>query len=76
MFPKTFKFTKPLSQVYIQDFPGGTVDRNLPCQCREHWFDPWSGKIPCAVGQLSSWDTTIEACVPRVRALQQEMPPQ
>ena len=23
------------------------------CQCRRHWFDPWSRKIPHAVEQLS-----------------------
>ena len=23
------------------------------CQCRTHGFDPWSGKIPLAVEQLS-----------------------
>ena len=23
------------------------------CQCRGHGFDPWSGKVPCARGQLS-----------------------
>ena len=30
------------------------------CQCRRHWFDLWSGKMPCAVEQLSSCITTIE----------------
>ena len=30
------------------------------CQCRRHRFDPWSGKIPHAVEQLSSWATTLE----------------
>ena len=33
------------------------------CQCRGHGFDPWSGKIPHAVDQLSPWATTTEpAC--------------
>ncbi|XP_059742049.1 sequestosome-1-like [Bos taurus] len=27
------------------------------CHCRKHGFDTWSGKIPHAVGQLSSRDT-------------------
>ena len=31
------------------------------CQCREHWFNPWSGKIPHAKGQLSLHATTTEA---------------
>ena len=30
------------------------------CQCRRHEFDPWSGKIPQAAGQLSPCATTIE----------------
>ena len=30
------------------------------CQCRRHEFDPWSGKIPCALGQLSPCITTVE----------------
>ena len=29
------------------------------CQCRRHRFDPWSGKIPCAAGQLSLCATTV-----------------
>ena len=29
------------------------------CQCRRHWFDPWSGRIPHATEQLS-WGTAIE----------------
>ena len=50
--------------------PGGPVVKNhLPRQ----GFSPWSGKIPQATGQLSPC-TTIEACVPRVCALQQETP--
>ena len=31
------------------------------CQCRGHRFNPWSGKIPHALGQLSLWATTTEA---------------
>ena len=30
------------------------------CQCRSHWFDLWSGKMPRAVERLSSCITTIE----------------
>ena len=30
------------------------------CQSRRHGFDPWSGKIPHAVEQLSPWVTTIK----------------
>ena len=30
------------------------------CQCRGHGFEPWSGKIPHAAGQLGPWATTTE----------------
>ena len=30
------------------------------CQCRRHGFDPWSGKIPSAMKQLSPGTTTTE----------------
>ena len=30
------------------------------CQCREHGFEPWSGKIPHAAEQLGPWATTTE----------------
>ena len=30
------------------------------CQCRRHGFEPWSGKISHALGQLSMCTTTIE----------------
>ena len=36
-----------------QDFPVGPVVKNLPAKCRGHGFDPWSRKIPHALGQLS-----------------------
>ena len=33
--------------IYINwSFPGGSVLKNLPGQCRRHRFDPWVGKIP------------------------------
>ena len=31
------------------------------CQCKGHRFDPWSGRIPHALGQLSPFATTTEA---------------
>ena len=30
------------------------------CQCRGHWFEPWSGKIPHAAEQLGPWATIAE----------------
>ena len=43
----------------MQHFPGGAVVESA-CQCRGHGFDPWSGKIPHAVEQLSPCATTTE----------------
>ena len=34
-------------------FPWWLSGKESACQCRRHRFDPWSGKIPCAIGQLS-----------------------
>ena len=37
-------------------FPGGTSGKEPTCQCRRCkrlGFDPWVGKIPHAMGQLS-----------------------
>ena len=30
------------------------------CQCRGHWFEPWSGKIPHAAERLGPWATIAE----------------
>ena len=37
------------------------------CQCQRRSFDPWSGKIPQAVEQLSLWTTTT-VCAPEPRS--------
>ena len=47
---------------------------HLPIK-RAHGFNPWSGKIPHALGQLSPWTTTTETNTPRACAPQQEKPP-
>ena len=46
------------------------------CQCRGHGFDPWSGKIPDASGQLILCPATTEPKGPRARTRQQEKPRQ
>ena len=64
------------------DFPGGTVVKNPPANARGHRFDPWSGKIPHTMEQLSPsmpqllspHAATTEDYTPRARALQQENP--
>ena len=38
---------------------------HFTCQCRGHGFNPWSGKIPHAVGQLSLCATTTVSWVPQ-----------
>ena len=44
----------------IKDFPGGAVVKNSPASAGEPGFEPWSGKIPHAVEQLSPCATTTE----------------
>ena len=39
--------------------PGGSVVKNLPANAGDE-FDPWWGKIPHALEQLSQCSTTIE----------------
>ena len=43
-----------------QDFPSGSVDRNLPANAGEHSFEPLSRKIPHAAERLSPHTTTTE----------------
>ena len=42
-----------------QGFLGGPVVKNLP-QCKEHWLDPWSGKITHAAELLNPCATATE----------------
>ena len=58
-----------------KDFSDDPVVKNLPTNAWEgHGFDPWSGKIPHAVEQLTLCAMTTEAHTPRGCALQQEKP--
>ena len=50
------------------------VQRLRICLPRGHGFDPLSGKIPHATGQLSPGTTTTEPKHPRACSLQQEKP--
>ena len=54
------KRLKRQNQENLEDFPGGSVVRNLPVNAGE----PWSGKIPYAMGQVSPYATTTEARMP------------
>ena len=40
--------------------PHSSVGKESACQCRGHGFNPWSGKIPYAMGPLSLCTTTTE----------------
>ena len=42
----------------------GQVVEKPPANCRGREFDPWSGKIPPDVEQLSPCTTATEACAP------------
>ena len=44
------KFYKWISSL---DFPGGPLIENLPANAGSMGSDPWSGRIPCAMGQIS-----------------------
>ena len=48
------------NQENLEDFPGDSVVRTLPVNAG----DPWSGKVPCAMGQVSPHAATTEAHVP------------
>ena len=59
-----------------RDFPGSPVAKNSPANAGDiAGFDPWSRKIPCALGQASPYATTTEPKHPRAHALQQEKSP-
>ena len=47
-----------------QGRPGGPVVKNPPASAGHSGFDPWSGKIPHASGQLSFQAATTKARVP------------
>ena len=56
------KVESPVYQLrFIGGFPGGPVVKKYILQCKGHWFSPWSGKIPHALGQLSPCTATTES---------------
>ena len=61
-----------LPQIMQQDFPGGTVDKNLSADARGYRFDPWSGKIPHTDEQQNLFTTTSEPCAPQKEKLHNE----
>ena len=55
-----FSFSDRTVRMWISGLPWWLSGKESTCQCRRHGFDPWSGKIPHAVEQLSQRITTIE----------------
>ena len=45
------------------NFPGGSESggEESACQCRRRVFNPWSRKMPRAVGLLSPWATAPDS---------------
>ena len=43
-----------------KDFPCGRLGKNPPTNAGDRGFNPWSGKILRAEGQLNPWDPTTE----------------
>ena len=65
--------TRKLAQKSLPgDLPGDPVSETPP-QCREHGFDPWSGRILYALGQLSPHATTIEPVLGSLRTASTEL---
>ena len=62
-----------------QDFPGGPVVNSPPASAMDNGFCPWSGMIPCALGQLIPCARTPElvrsgACAPHSEAIATRSP--
>ena len=54
---------KKAHKIYVKanlGLPWWLSGKESTCQCRRHWFDPWSGKIPHASEQLSLRARTVE----------------
>ena len=47
-------------KILLLGFPRWRSGWESACQCREHGFEPWSGKIPHAAEQLGPWATVTE----------------
>ena len=47
--------------IVFKELPWWLSGKESTCRCRGHWFNPWSKKIPHAMGQLSLCATTTGA---------------
>ena len=57
-----------------QDFPGGTVNKNLPVNAEDTGSIPGPGKMPHAVGQLRPSASTTEPMLCNKRSHRSEKP--
>ena len=61
--------------MWIRDFPGGPVVKNLPCNAGDTGLIPgWGNKIPHTAEQLSPHITTTESSGSRAHVQQLESP--
>ena len=51
---------QPKKKKFFKGFPGGSEIKNLPAGDKGHQFNPWSGKTPHAMEQLSLCATATE----------------
>ena len=57
-------WVRQLIQKIVLGLPWWRSGWESACRCRGHGFEPWSGKIPHATGQLGPWATITEpACL-------------
>ena len=58
--PELRTTTRWCPNLHLHGLPWSSSGYKSACQRRGHGFDPWSGKTPPAVGQLSLCPTTTE----------------
>ena len=69
---KSLKWEKKLFKCSDKDFPSGSIVGKkkkyiyiyMPISAEKHGFNPWSGRIPHALEQLSLCTTATEAQMP------------
>ena len=71
---EVIKVSIQIKKIRSTDFPGGPVVKNLPASAGDMGSDPWSGKSPHAMEQLSPHSTSTEAWRSRGPAVQTEKP--
>ena len=52
---------------FILGLPWWLSGKEFTCQCKRHWLNPWSGKIPQASGAAKLMCQNYGACAPDLR---------